>query len=232
MAEPQNLPGLRVIGLLGGVGSGKSSAARALADRLPATLLAADEEVARLLEDPQVAAAVERDLGPGLLGEQGRLDRRKVAARVFRDSEARARLEAMLHPAVRRRLYERLHALDASGRPEWAILDVPLLREGGLDAVCDFLVFIAVPDEVRCRRACERHGWSREEWAARESAQKPLEEKRSVSDAILDNGGSPEELAKQASSLLATLRSLPPRPLQDRWPRWDRLPPRQPPAPG
>ncbi len=218
--------GLRTVGILGGVGAGKSTAARALAEALqePEGLLDADQEVGLLLGSPAVAEEVAASLGTSLLRPDGLLDRRAVAARIFADEEARRTLEGILHPAVRRALHRRLEALEGTGRAVWAVLDVPLLIERGLIDICDFLVFVEVPDELRASRAAERHGWSLQEWRAREAAQADLAEKKNRADAILNNADGYEALMAQVQELLTRIRALPPRPLASRWPRWDQAP--------
>jgi len=221
--EPET-PGLRVVGLLGGVGSGKSTAAGLLARRLPGALLDADAEVRRLLRDPGIQARIEAALGGDLRNPEGPLDRKRLGARVFSDPDARRRLEAILHPKVRKAHFEALERLEASGKAVWAVLDVPLLLEKGLHRICDFLVFVAAPEEVRAARACARHGWSHREWAAREGEQKNLTRKRALADVILENGDDPRCLEVQVDALIPRLKALSPRPLADRWPSWDREP--------
>ncbi|MFQ5749535.1 MAG: dephospho-CoA kinase [Planctomycetota bacterium] len=221
--EPEK-PGLRVVGILGGVGSGKSTAARLLARRLPGAVLDADAEVARLLGDPGVQARIEAALGGGLRSPEGPLDRRRLGARVFSDPDARRRLEEILHPEVRKAHFAALEHLEASEKAVWALLDVPLLLEKGLHRLCDFLVFVAAPEGVRAARACARHGWSRQEWASREGEQKNLTQKRALADVILENGDDPRRLEVQVDALIPRLKALPPRPLADRWPSWDQEP--------
>ena len=143
---------------------------------------------------------------------------------MFGDARARTALEGILHPAVRRRLHEKLEALEARPGAVWAVLDVPLLLEGGLYRVCDYLIFVEAGHEERARRAMERHGWSREDWAAREAAQMPLSEKRAAAHAILDNDTGLEGLLDRITELLEEIRSLPPKPLSHRWSHWSQDP--------
>ncbi len=224
MEKKAEKPGLRVVGLLGGIGAGKSTAAGLLARRLPGAVLDADAEVARLLGDPGIQARIEAALGGDLRTPEGALDRKRLGARVFSDPDARRRLEEILHPEVRKAHFGALERLEASGKAVWALLDIPLLLEKGLHRVCDFLVFVAAPEAVRAARACARHGWSAGEWAAREGEQKNLTQKRALADVILENGDGPRHLEDQVDALIPRLRALSPRPLSDRWPAWDQGP--------
>jgi dephospho-CoA kinase len=221
--------GLRVLGVLGGVGSGKSTAARILAEELPAVHLDADAEVATLFSDPKLVAQIEQAFGGGLKSPEGGLDRAELGKRVFAQPELRRQLEAILHPAVRHALWLGLAETEAAaqasadtgsaGPPRgWAILDVPLLLENGLSQACDFLIFVRVPDAIRAERACARHNWSLDTWRAREAAQAPLTQKERAADAILDNASGVEDLRAAVRELLPRLRALPPRSLRDRWP--------------
>lgn len=221
--------GLRVLGVLGGVGSGKSTAARILAEELPAKHLDADAEVAALYADPRVVEQIDQAFGGGLKSTEGGLNRAELGKRVFAKPDLRRQLEGILHPAVRQALWQGLAKTEASALAPiaggsataprgWAILDVPLLLENGLSQACDFLVFVRVPDAIRAERACTRHNWDRATWRAREAAQAPLVQKESAADAILDNAGGVEDLRAAVRELLPRLRALPPRSLRDRWP--------------
>lgn len=221
--------GLRVLGVLGGVGSGKSTAARILAEELPAKHLDADAEVATLFADPAVVEQLDQAFGGGLKSPKGGLDRAELGKRVFAQPALRRQLEAILHPEVRRALWNGLAQVEAealasapaaagSAAPGWAVLDVPLLLENGLSQACDFLIFVRVPDAIRAERACARHNWDASTWRAREAAQASLAKKESVADAILDNAGGVEDLRAAVRELLPRLRALPPRSLRDRWP--------------
>jgi dephospho-CoA kinase len=221
--------GLRVLGVLGGVGSGKSTAARMLAEELPAAHLDADAEVATLFADPSVVEQLELAFGGGLKSPKGGLDRAELGKRVFAQPELRRQLEAILHPAVRRALWLGLAKTEATAMASapvaaaseltgWAVLDVPLLLENGLSQACDFLIFVRVPDAIRADRACARHNWDVSTWRAREAAQASLAQKESAADATLDNASGVEDLRAAVRELLPRLRALPPRSLRDRWP--------------
>ncbi len=238
MVEATSEGGLRVLGVTGGVGSGKSTAAKLLANALGARLLDADQIVQELLTSTEVLSSIELAVGFSVRAEDGSLDRALLSERVFDSEEAREALEGVLHPAVRNRLWFGLAEAEQAAAPNpatasstqfagWAVLDVPLLREGGLDAVCDFIVHIEVPAGLRCARACARHGWTADTWEAREAAQMNVDEKRSRADAILVNDAEPELLPERVAALLPQLRDLPPRPLRARWPAPDAEPTRQ-----
>lgn len=225
MTGEQTTPSLRVLGLLGGIGSGKSSVARFLAKKLPkpAPVLDADAMVAELLDRPRVQGIILKLFGESILNANKKVSRVALGERCFEDSRLRVALEELLHPAVREEIRWQLEELQAAGQPSWPLLDVPLLLEGNLHEACDFFIFVDTPDEIRCQRACERHGWTRTQWEAREATQVSLATKRAKADAILCNAASPEALEESSQELLATLRALPPRPFH--WPGEDKAPP-------
>ncbi len=216
MSKPP--PGLRVIGVLGGIGSGKSTAAQILAISLPGLHLDADSLVAELLQKESARQAIEKALGTGLRRADGALDRKKLGERVFQDADALRELENILHPAVRKSLHQSLEGLDNTGKPTWAVFDIPLLLEQGLYKVCDFCLFVDSPPQLRESRACARHHWTPAEWAQRELTQASMDDKKSVADAILSNVGSPDRLEADLRELLPQLLALLPRSLQERWP--------------
>lgn len=197
---------LRVFGLTGGIGSGKSTAAALFRER-GVPMVDADE-LAREAVAPGSAglAQVVAAFGPQILGPDGSLDRKRLGAVVFADAEARRRLNAITHPIVRRLSQERFRALDEQG-VTLAGYDVPLLFEVGLDAVLRPVVVVAVSEEAQLERLVARDGSS--EAAAREriASQLPLAQKRQRADYVLDNDGPPEALAAQIDALLGKLRA-------------------------
>lgn len=221
MSSASSASDLRVLGVTGGVGSGKSTAAKLLAATLHGQVLDADAIVGELLQDPEVLDRIELKLNATIRDGAGALNRTLLADHIFAHPEARELLEGVLHPEVRRQLWLGMERIEQTEELGWAILDVPLLREGGLDRVCDRVVHVAVPAEVRSARACARHGWSHEQWQAREAAQMEESEKAARADAILHNHAGLDALSEQVTALAPTLHGLPPRPLRDRWPAWD-----------
>jgi dephospho-CoA kinase len=189
---------MRVIGILGGVASGKSLVARALAD-LGAGVLDADRMGHEVLRTAEVEQAVRQRWGPGVFGPDGHVDRARLGAIVFGHSpaaaEERKHLEQLLHPEIGRRLGRQSERLAADGR-RVAVLDAPLLVEAGWNRYCDWLIFVDAPRLLRLARARAR-GWSETDFAAREGVQESLESKRKHADVIVDNSGSPEETVAQ-----------------------------------
>ncbi|MEO0652684.1 MAG: dephospho-CoA kinase [Planctomycetota bacterium] len=196
-------PAPLVVGVLGGIASGKSTVGQALADD-PRWVLSADRIAQELLDSPAVTAQVARAFGAEVLGPDGRPDRAALAARVFDDPEARARLEGWIHPGVRATIRARLEEAEAA-RAALVVLDVPLLLEHaeqhGLLAACDALVFVDTPDEIRDARAQQTRAWPTGEVARRERAQLPLSEKRRRADHVLPNDGTRNELTLAAAAL-------------------------------
>ena len=199
-----------VLGLAGGVASGKSAVARLLAESSEprGLILAADAIAQAALDSPEVVAEVRERFGEGCLDADGRPDREAIGRIVFADPEARKALEGWIHPLVRARI---LAELEDAGRREVpvVVLDVPLLFENdaqhGLVARCDAILFVESPPEAREARATANRGWSPGEVARREAAQLPLEEKRSRCTHVVDNRGSLEELERDVARVMAEL---------------------------
>lgn len=178
----------RVVGLTGGIGSGKSTVARLLAEHGAAIIdadLLAREAVAP--GSPALAQVVAR-FGDEVLTADGALDRPRLGARVFGDEAARRALNAIVHPEVARLAGERIQALVAAGAP-LVVYDVPLLYENGLEKVLPEVIVVDAPLEVRYARIAARDGLDRAAIAARIAAQLPLEEKVRRADHVIDNGG-------------------------------------------
>jgi dephospho-CoA kinase len=197
---------MHLIGILGGVASGKSLVAQQLA-RLGAGVLDADRAGHDVLRLPQIEAAVRRRWGNEVFGPDGRIDRRRLARIVFGDPPEgplqREYLEKLTHPEIGRLLGRQAAELAGSGCTV-AVLDAALLLEAGWDRLCDRLMFVDAPREVRLSRALGR-GWSKEGFAAREEAQESLDSKRQRADVVVDNSGSPEHTQAQVERFWQSL---------------------------
>jgi dephospho-CoA kinase len=196
-----------VIGVLGGIASGKSLAARLLAG--PAGVVIDADRIAReVLDEPASRAFLREAFGAEVLDAGGRVDRDALAARVFRAPAERQRLEGFTHPLIRARIRAALDGARADGRPR-IVLDVPLLLENEsrhhLLEECDTLVFVDAELAQREARARERRGWQPGELARREAAQLPLSTKKARADHVLSNDGTQEELEQQVARLVTRL---------------------------
>ena len=192
-------PAVLRIGLTGGIGSGKSTVARLLADR-GAVVIDADR-IAREVLQPGTSglAAVVEAFGDGVLTPDGALDRPALAGLVFADPDARRRLDSIVHPLVRRRSTE----LDeAAPRDAVVVHDVPLLVETGRWHAYDLVLVVEAEPEIRVARLVER-GLTEDDARARIAAQASDAERRGVADVVLDNSGTPQQLAEQVDRFWA-----------------------------
>lgn len=189
-------PGLRV-GLTGGIGSGKSAVGRLLAE-LGATVVDADV-LAREAVAPgsDGLAAVVGEFGPGVLAEDGSLDRVAMASRVFADPTARQRLESIIHPRVRRRATEIEAAARARDPHAVVVHDVPLLVETHQQDDYDLVLVVDVPVDVQVQRLVESRGMSADEARARIAAQADRSARLAAADVVIDNSGTLDDLARR-----------------------------------
>jgi dephospho-CoA kinase len=197
---------LRVFGLTGGTGSGKSSVAALLRERGVPVVDA--DELARETVAPGSAGLSEvvAAFGPEILDAGGNLDRKRLGALVFSDAEARKRLNSITHPRVRQLSQARFAELERQG-VTLAGYDVPLLFEVGLDAALRPVVVVAASEAEQLRRIRARDTLTEEAARARVAAQLPLEEKRKRADYVLDNDGALDALPAQVDALLRKLRA-------------------------
>lgn len=197
---------MKVIGILGGVASGKSLVAEEFG-RLGAGLLDADRAAHEVLRMPEIEAAVRHRWGSGVFDADGRIDRASLSRIVFagppEGPRERRHLEQLTHPKIGHLLAQEAERLEAAGMAA-AVLDAPLLLEAGWDKLCTALVFVDAPREVRLARASAR-GWSEADFTAREKVQKSVSAKRERADFIIDNSGSLEQTRSQIERLWQSL---------------------------
>ncbi|KRT75669.1 MAG: CoaE, dephospho-CoA kinase, dephospho-CoA kinase [Armatimonadetes bacterium CSP1-3] len=203
----------RVIGLTGGLASGKSTVA-ALFRELGAVVISADA-IARDVVEPGTEAYQEilEAFGSEALTADGRIDRPRLAARIFADPAARARLNEITHPHIRARIAEAVRRLQAELRADaLIILEIPLLLDTAprgayaLEAV----IVVTADEATQIERLRRRDGVTEEEARRRLLAQRPLAEKVAEADWVIDNSGSPEETRRQVESLWRRLAPQPP----------------------
>lgn len=183
-----------LVGLTGGIGSGKSAVATHLA-RHGALVIDADT-LAREAVEPGTPGLAEivATFGDGVLDRHGALDRTALARRVFADPAARSRLEAIVHPRVRARTTEL-----AAAAPVGTVVvnEVPLLVEAGLADRYELVLVVLAPEEVRVRRLVAGRGMTEREARARIGAQASDEQRRAVADIVIVNDGTPDDLRRQ-----------------------------------
>lgn len=196
---------MRVVGLTGGIASGKSTFAGALR-ALGVPVVDADT-LARAAVAPgtEALAEIAKAFGPEVFAPDGTLDRKKLGGVVFADAEQRRRLEAITHPAVRRAMAEETTRLAAEGHT-LVFYDTPLLFEVGLDRQLDCVVVVWAPREVQRSRLIARDGLGPADADARLAAQIPIDAKAALADFVVENTGAPAELGPKAERLLADLR--------------------------
>ena len=192
------------VGLTGGVASGKSTVAAILAG-LGAVVVDADL-LAREVVEPGTPglAAVAEAFGPGVLADDGSLDRPALGAVVFADPDARRRLEAILHPLIRSRAAE----LEAAA-PEGTVVvhDIPLLAETGQADRFEAVLVVDVPVETQVERMVADRGMTREDALARVAAQAAREERLAVATYVVENTGTREDLRDRVTEVFAKLVS-------------------------
>lgn len=203
---PTHAPAVPVIGLTGGIASGKSTYAGLLA-RHGCAVFSADRVVADLYRREDIlrtlAAWWPSPPYPPVRQPDGSLDRQAVATIVFADPAQRQRLENLLHPLVADARQRHLTA--CRGDEPALVWDIPLLLETGLGPQCTVVAFVDAPQAVRQARVVAR-GWSPQDLAAREAAQWPLERKRNAADVVLDGTADPVAADRAVTDLLALAR--------------------------
>jgi dephospho-CoA kinase len=193
-----------LVGLTGGIGSGKSTVARMLEGR-GAIVFDADALAREAVEpgSPGHDAVVQR-FGANVLLPGGELDREALASVVFADPAARRDLEAIVHPEVRRLFAEGCEAYRETDRI--VVFSAPLLVESGMHSAFDVLVLVSAPVETQMERLLRDRGMREDQIRARIDAQAPLEEKAAVADVIVDNEGRLQDLEVQVDRLWDELR--------------------------
>jgi dephospho-CoA kinase len=196
-----------LIGLTGGIGAGKSTVAKLLADR--GALIVDADAITREQQragQPVLAAIVER-FGPEILDSSGELDRAGLAAIVFHDEESLRALNAIVHPAVRAEMAHRIEA--ARGTDRVVVLDVALLAEHPRPDLAAVVV-VDVPTEVAVERLVRQRGMSETDARARIANQLDREARLARADRVIDNAGDRHALERQVDEAWTWMRTLPP----------------------
>lgn len=189
-----------LVGLTGPIGAGKSAALEEFG-RLGAFTVPTDGLARSLLTSPAGYSRISKQFGPRFLLPDGSLDRKKLAAKVFRDRTARKKLESLLHPLI----IEETIALISRSPKKTAIIDAPLLFETRLERHLHLSICVTAPGELRKKRCADR-GWPPGEFEAREKAQLSAGEKEARADITLDNSGSRADLRARVKTIYGFLK--------------------------
>lgn len=200
-AQPSTDP--VVLGIAGGIGSGKSRVAAEFA-AIGWLVVDFDAEIRKALATISVRDTLVNWWGDRVLDADNNLDRKAVASIVFNDQQQRKRLESLLHPMVLLTREQAQKLAREAGAPG-IVLDAPLLFESGQDRVCDAVVFVETSHETRLKRVTDHRGWSMEDLKSRENSQMPLAEKRSRSTHIIENEPGNLDLSDRVAALSAIL---------------------------
>ena len=198
--QQQQTPALPVLGIVGGIGSGKSYVAGMFA-RQGAVVVDADRLGHEALKDPAILQKVMKFWGPIVFEKPGVVDRKKLGHLVFQDPAEKRRLESIVFPYIGAGIERELE--EASRKPEvkLAVLDAAILLETGWGQHCQAVVFVEADEAVRRQRVTSR-GWDEAEWKRREAAQWPLEKKKSECQQVISNNGDEVSLERLVNELV------------------------------
>jgi dephospho-CoA kinase len=193
-----------VIGILGGMYSGKSTVAAELA-KLGCAVIDADSISHQLLEEKDVLKKVVRVFGKGVLDGKGKIDRSALANRVFGDPAKLATLTGILHPLVMARVEDLITKCGPQPAVRAIVLDVPLLVEVGWEKRCDHIIFVDCAPPMRLERAKKKGIFEADQLKIRENLQISLDKKKRIADNIVDNNSDLSGLSKQIACIFSTI---------------------------
>jgi dephospho-CoA kinase len=193
--------GKPIIGIVGGIGSGKSFVAR-LFGELGCRVIDSDAQVRDAYRNPAVVETLRQWWGDEVVNADGSVNRSAVAARVFTNPAEKLRLEQLVHPMVHEARARQMEAASKDPQVVAFIWDTPLLLEAGLAGQCDAIAFVDTPFEQRLARVKSRSDWDEVELLRREKSQLALDSKRALSDYVITNTAE----AKDGDSAMAGLR--------------------------
>ena len=189
-----------VIGLLGGIGSGKTLVA-GMFRSLGAAVIDADKIGHQALKDKKIKAQVRRRFGEEVFTSKGKISRTRLARVAFSSIKEIRALKGITHPEILKQMKREIAELQKSGRAKAVVLDAPLLLEAGLGGLCDKLIFVEAGEDLRRKRTRRGRKWSSEETRRREALQMPLEKKKRRASSVIDNSGSRERTLVQVCAI-------------------------------
>ncbi|MEI7767513.1 MAG: dephospho-CoA kinase [Phycisphaerae bacterium] len=193
-----------ILGLMGGIGAGKSAIAKSL-EALGGATINSDRDAHAVLNSPDIQAQLAARWGAEVVTPAGTTNRHAIAQRVFQNPTELAWLNSLIHPRVAALRTTAMATLAQSSAVRYIIWDTPLLLENQLHTQCDILIFIACPLAQRLARVQASRGWSAVDLASRQAQQTPLATKEDVAHIIIDNSGTPAQTTSQIAALVALL---------------------------
>ncbi len=185
-----------VIGILGGICSGKSTVAREFG-RLGCGVVDADAIAHELLEDSDIKKQIKEAFGEGIFDDAGLVKREELAEKAFEDEQAVAKINGIIHPPVLSRCADLIAEFNRRSDIKGIVLDIPLLAEAGWLKECDKLVFVECETEIRACRAAQKGRFSKKQLKKRENFQIFLDKKKKIADYIVDNNSGLSATAEQ-----------------------------------
>ena len=186
-----------VVALVGGIGSGKSSLANWICEHFPVESINADSIGHEVLRLAKVKQQLLERFGQEIFDDEGEVIRPALGQLVFgsggAQQAARADLEEIVHPLIRQQFHDLIDAIKAKGMAQAILLDAAVLLEAGWQDLCDAVVFVDTPRELRFQRVAQSRGWSKQSFDSREQSQLDIEEKRRIAQHTIDNSVSVEQ---------------------------------------
>ncbi|HSU65958.1 MAG TPA: dephospho-CoA kinase [Tepidisphaeraceae bacterium] len=196
--------GKPIIGIAGGIGSGKSFVARLFAE-LGCAVIDSDAQVRAAYQDPAVRKTLREWWGDEPFLPDGSIHRAAIARRIFANPQDRARLEGLLHPMVNEFRKREMEKMASDSGIVAFVWDTPLLFEAGLHGECDAVVYVEAPLEVRRQRVWQTRKWDATELLRRENSQWPLDRKREISDYVVENTADAGFVRDQVRAVLSRI---------------------------
>ena len=190
-----------VIGIIGGIGSGKSAVADVL-QTLGGYLISADQLGHDALVQPDIKKKLVERWGTAILNDQDIPDRKAIGRVVFSNEEELRVLESLVHPYIEKRIIDEIALARSQPDVKWIILDAAIMVERGWHKQCDKILFVEAPRELRLARLKEKRGWDEKELTRRECMQMAVEEKKNFADAVIVNDSDLEKVARQVKDAL------------------------------
>jgi dephospho-CoA kinase len=194
----------KIIGLVGGMCSGKTTAAKEFAN-LGCAVINADEIAHQLLEEKDVFSKIIKLFGKEILNEQGKIDRHLLANFVFGDPAKLSKLTGVLHPKVMVKVEELLALYEKDSAVKAIVLDIPLLIEVGWEKRCDYVIFVDCKPQIRLERAKKMGVFDVDQLKIRENLQISLDKKKLIADNVIDNNSGLSGLSKQIACLFSSI---------------------------